>query len=93
MPESGAYGERLGSRFNLENVPTVISRTFKKANLAVTRLRSDNPPTDLTFERRSFSCNSCPRMRPSDEHFLPGFQEENGIGPVRMARAYSARCT
>ncbi|WP_348642341.1 AraC family transcriptional regulator [Rhizobium tropici] len=41
MAEAGAYGQRLGSRFNLEAVPTILSRTIKKANLAVTEIRSD----------------------------------------------------
>ncbi|SDR58453.1 hypothetical protein SAMN05519103_06125 [Rhizobiales bacterium GAS113] len=38
MPETGAYGQRFGDRFRLENVPSLVTRTQRKAELVVTEM-------------------------------------------------------
>ena len=41
--ESGAYGNRLGSRFRLDSAPVVTVRALRKSQLAVTEIVNDNP--------------------------------------------------
>jgi AraC-like DNA-binding protein len=41
MTQNGAYGENLGSRFELRNVPTILSRNVKRENLALTEIRGE----------------------------------------------------
>jgi AraC-like DNA-binding protein len=43
MTDTGAYGENLGSRFELQNVPTVLSRNVKRENLALTEIKGNAP--------------------------------------------------
>jgi hypothetical protein len=38
MPERGAYGRRLGEHFGLEDAPVLISKTLRKAEIAVTQI-------------------------------------------------------
>jgi AraC family transcriptional regulator len=40
---TGAYGQRLGERFRLENAPAVVTRALRTADIAVTEIRCDNP--------------------------------------------------
>ncbi|TCA21589.1 AraC family transcriptional regulator [Rhizobium leguminosarum bv. viciae] len=48
MSETGAYGRQLASRFNLEEVPTIVSRAIRKANLAVTEIHSEADRRELS---------------------------------------------
>ena len=41
MDEFGAYGQRLGDRFRLTEARSIVTRILKKAELAVTEIRSD----------------------------------------------------
>jgi len=41
MSEVGAFGRRLGDRFHLDSAPSIVTRTLKKAELAVTEIRGD----------------------------------------------------
>jgi AraC family transcriptional regulator len=41
MADTGAYGENLGSRFELQRVPTILSRNVKRENLALTEIKGD----------------------------------------------------
>ncbi|MGV1795095.1 helix-turn-helix domain-containing protein [Rhizobium sp. A37_96] len=43
MTDTGAYGENLGSRFELQNVPTILSRNVKRGSLALTEIRGNDP--------------------------------------------------
>jgi AraC-like DNA-binding protein len=43
MSEHGAYGQRLGSRFNQESTRAIVTRALRKSEIAVTELRGDNP--------------------------------------------------
>jgi AraC family transcriptional regulator len=43
-----AYGQRLGERFRVENAPVMVSRAFCKGEIAVTELRCDNPPSEMS---------------------------------------------
>lgn len=53
MTDMGAYGENLGSRFELRNVPTIMSRNVKRENLALTEIRG--------VIRTPFASKSIPR--------------------------------
>ena len=37
----GAYGDRLGEAFRMQNAPTLITRALHKSTMAVTELRCD----------------------------------------------------
>jgi AraC-like DNA-binding protein len=43
-----AYGQRLGERFRVENAPAMVTRAFRKGEIAVTELRCDNPPSEMS---------------------------------------------
>lgn len=43
MRETGAYGNRLGSRFRLEDAPAIVTRTLRGSEIAVTEVRSERP--------------------------------------------------
>jgi AraC family transcriptional regulator len=40
---TGAYGQRLGERFRVENASAIVTRALRTADIAVTELRCDNP--------------------------------------------------
>jgi AraC family transcriptional regulator len=42
------YGQRLGERLQIENAPAVVTRALRNAEIAVTELRCDNPPSELS---------------------------------------------
>ena len=43
MATSDGYGQRLGERLRVENAPAIVTRTLRKAEIAVTEIRCDNP--------------------------------------------------
>jgi len=43
-----AYGQRLGERFRVENAPAMVTQAFCKGEIAVTELRCDNPPLEMS---------------------------------------------
>ena len=43
-----AYGHRLGERFRVENAPAMVTRAFCKGEIAVTELRCDRPPSEMS---------------------------------------------
>jgi len=48
MPLVGVYGERLGQPLNLKRAPSLITRSLRSAELAVTETRDDNPMPGLS---------------------------------------------
>ena len=48
MATSDAYGKRLGERLRVENAPTIVTRALRKAEIAVTEIRCDNPSPGLS---------------------------------------------
>ena len=48
MSEQGAYGQRLGSRFNQEATRAIVTHVPRKSEIAVTELRGDNPETFMS---------------------------------------------
>ncbi|MFL6602509.1 MAG: helix-turn-helix domain-containing protein [Steroidobacteraceae bacterium] len=48
MPQSGAYGKQFGQNFGLEDVPVIVTRALRKAEIVVTEVRSENPQPRLT---------------------------------------------
>src|ERR1700751_3740956 len=43
-----AYGQRLGEALRVENAPAIVTRSLRKADIAVTEIRSDNPLLEMT---------------------------------------------
>jgi AraC family transcriptional regulator len=43
-----AYGQRLGERFRVENAPAIVTRTLRNADIAVTEIRCDHPPSGMS---------------------------------------------
>ena len=43
-----AYGQRLGEALGVANAPAVVTRALRNAEIAVTELRCDNPPSELS---------------------------------------------
>jgi AraC family transcriptional regulator len=42
-----AYGQRLGEALRVENGPAIVTRALRKADIAVTEIRCDNPPPGM----------------------------------------------
>jgi AraC family transcriptional regulator len=48
MATSDAYGRRLGERLRVENAPAIVTKTLRKAEIAVTEIRCDDPLPGMT---------------------------------------------
>ncbi|MGV7216970.1 helix-turn-helix domain-containing protein [Bradyrhizobium sp. UFLA05-112] len=48
MTQAGVYGERLGRPLYLKDAPSLITRSLRSAELAVTETRNDDPVRDLS---------------------------------------------
>jgi AraC family transcriptional regulator len=45
---TAVYGQRLGERLRLENAPAIVTRALSKGEIAVTELRCDIPPLEMS---------------------------------------------
>jgi AraC family transcriptional regulator len=43
MAASDGYGQRLGERLRVEQAPAIVTKTLRKAQIAVTEIRCDDP--------------------------------------------------
>jgi AraC family transcriptional regulator len=43
MSTSEGYGQRLGERLRVESAPAIVTRALRKAEIAVTEIRCDDP--------------------------------------------------
>jgi AraC family transcriptional regulator len=43
MTTSDGYGQRLGERLRVEDAPAIVTKTLRKAEIAVTEIRCDDP--------------------------------------------------
>jgi AraC family transcriptional regulator len=43
-----AYGQRLGEALRVENAPAIVTRALRTAEMAVTEIRCDNPPREMS---------------------------------------------
>ncbi len=43
-----AYGKRLGEALRVENAPAIVTRALRKADIAVTEVRCDNPLPEMS---------------------------------------------
>ena len=43
MAMNDGYGQRLGERLRVENAPAIVTKTLRKADIAVTEIRCDDP--------------------------------------------------
>ena len=48
MAASDGYGQRLGERLGVENAPAIVTRALRKAEIAVTEIRCDDPLPGMT---------------------------------------------
>jgi AraC family transcriptional regulator len=48
MTQAGVYGQRLARRLQLKDAPSLITRSLRSAELAVTETRNDNPVPGLS---------------------------------------------
>ena len=48
MATSDGYGQRLGERLRVENAPAIVTRALRKADIAVTEIRCDDPLPGMT---------------------------------------------
>ena len=48
MATSDGYGQRLGERLRVEDAPAIVTRTLRKAEIAVTEIRCDDPLPGMT---------------------------------------------
>src|SRR5271169_6465695 len=48
MATSDGYGQRLGERLRVENAPAIVTRALRKADMAVTEIRCDDPLPGMT---------------------------------------------
>jgi Helix-turn-helix domain len=67
MSETGAYGRRLGDRFQLENAPAFVAQTLRKTDIAVTQIKGgEHAPvmtTSIGYEDAflvGFQVRECP---------------------------------
>jgi AraC family transcriptional regulator len=72
---SEAYGQRFGERLRVENVPAIVTRASRTANMAVTEVRCDNPLAEMSGpiqpEDAFLVCLHL-RDRPSREYWSDG---------------------
>jgi Helix-turn-helix domain len=48
MATSDGYGQRLGERLRVESAPAIVVRASRKADIAVTEIRCDDPLPGMT---------------------------------------------
>ena len=48
MATSDGYGRRLGERLRVASAPAIVTQTLRKAEIAVTEIRCDNPVPGMT---------------------------------------------
>ena len=69
------YGQRFGERLRVENAPAMITRALRNADMAVTEVRCDNPPLEMSgaFQREdAFVITLHLRDRPNREYWEGG---------------------
>src|SRR6478735_7575652 len=69
------YGRRFGERLRVENAPAMITRALRNADMAVTEVRCDNPPLEMSgaFQREdAFVITLHLRDRPNREYWEGG---------------------
>jgi AraC family transcriptional regulator len=85
MATSGGYGQRLGERLRVEAAPTIVTRALRKADIAVTEVRCDNPSPAMSgsFPREdAFLVDLHFRDCPTHEYWEDGRQ-----APLHAVRA------
>jgi AraC family transcriptional regulator len=69
------YGQRFGERLRVENAPAMVTRALRNADMAVTEVRCDNPPLEMSgaFRREdAFVITLHLRDRPNREYWEGG---------------------
>jgi hypothetical protein len=69
------YGKRFSERLRVENAPAMVTRALRNADMAVTEVRCDNPPLEMSgaFQREdAFVITLHLRDRPNREYWEDG---------------------
>jgi AraC family transcriptional regulator len=69
------YGQRFGARLRVESAPAIVTRALRTADIAVTEIRCDNPPLEMSgaFQREdAFVITLHLRDRPHHEYWEDG---------------------
>jgi hypothetical protein len=69
------YGQRFGERLRVENARAMVTRVLRNADIAVTEIRCDNPPLEMTgaIQREdAFVITLYLRDRPNHEYWEDG---------------------
>ena len=55
------YGRRFGERLRVENAPAIVTQALRNADIAVTEIRCDNPPMEMSgaFRREDALSSLC----------------------------------
>ena len=48
MATSDGYGQRLGERLRVKKAPAIVTKTLRKAEIAFTEIRCDDPLPEMT---------------------------------------------
>jgi AraC family transcriptional regulator len=70
-----AHGQRLGERFRVGNAPAIVTRALRNADMAVTELRCDHPPSEMSGSIQpedAFLVGLYLRDRPNREYWEDG---------------------
>ena len=85
MGQSNAYGRQFGRNFGLEEAPAIVTRVLRKAEIAVTEVRSENPaPKHTEAIPREDAYLIGVQLRDFPQH---GFWEEGRQSAVHDVRA------
>ena len=77
MATSDGYGQRLGNRLRVDDAPAIITRALRKADIAVTEVRCDDPSAAMSgsFPREdAFLVDLHLRDCPTHEYWEDGRQ-------------------
>jgi len=89
MPTSDAYGQRLGERLRAESAFAVVTRTLRKADMAVTEIERNDPSPGMSSSIKredAFLVGFAVRDVPHLEYWEDGRQET--VCDVRAGQVY-----
>jgi AraC family transcriptional regulator len=88
MATSDAYGKRFGERMRVENAPAIVTRALRNADIAVTEIRCDHPPLEMSgaFQREDAFVITLHLRDPN-----PKYWEDGRQAPVHDLRAGQSR--
>lgn len=95
MNERGAYGQRLGDIFDLQQTPAVVNRTLRKTEIAATHIKCDRANNGLTtpiLREDAFLVTLQLRDCPRHELWLDDHPTPTGHLRAGSVSIYDLRC-